>query len=137
MKTPLPRHLALLLTLLSLLCAGFLQGLPYVRCSLDGTLHFVACCQAAHWEDGQAFDEPSCCEHLERPDLAPATSSPAPVPRMPLLAVVPPSWPAVVVRWRLLRVAPPAPVAERPPVRAGPEPPSMGRRLARLSRLLT
>jgi hypothetical protein len=131
----LHQRLFALLGLLSLLCAVLLQGRPYIRCTLDGTLHFATCCQAAHWDDGRAFDDASCCEQIERADLAPAApSSPSPpLPSPDAAPPLPPAFPALLA----LAAPPPAPLPERPPARAGPPPPPTARRLARLARLLS
>jgi hypothetical protein len=131
----LRQRLFAFLGLLSLLCAVLLQGRPYIRCTLDGTLHFVACCQAARWDDGRAFDDASCCELIERADLAPA-ASPSPSLPLPLPDAAPPL-PPVLPALLALAAPPPAPLPGRPPARAGPSPPSTARRLARLARLLS
>lgn len=124
------------LGLLSILAVVVLRGQPYIYCTFDHLLHFTTCCQTAHWEDGQAFDEPVCCENQPRADLASA-AIPTPLLLSFGVASLPPSFDPlptfVLLRWV---AAPVAPHAIRPPARA-PPPLSTARRLARLSRLLT
>lgn len=126
---------AALLSLIALLLAAVMQGRGYVRCAMDGSLHLVACCQVAPWLDGQAFDDPACCEQLTNPSLAPAGPRVSPLLD---LAALPPALPLPGVRAPLPdRVVFPPPVAPPPPARAGPPPPPIARRLAALSRLLS
>lgn len=132
----LSARLSALLALVALLLAALLQGRPYVRCAMDGALHLVACCQVTAWQDGQAFDDPACCETLVHDAVAPSTP-PERLAPLALLALVPPA-PLVVPPAPLAWVAPPRPPrAEPPPSRAGPPPPPLAHRLARLSRLLS
>ncbi|MCU0656494.1 MAG: hypothetical protein MUF64_14970 [Polyangiaceae bacterium] len=137
MTSPLlRRRLIALVGLLAVLCAVLLRGQPYARCAVDGVLHFSACCQLTRWEDGQAFDDASCCTYQERPDLAPAFPG---GPSLDLTAALPPpGGPALrALSPPLARAAPPpTPAPGRPPARA-PPPPPLARRLALLARLLS
>jgi hypothetical protein len=130
----LRQHLIALVGLLAVLCAVLLRGQPYAGCAVDGVLHFSACCQLTRWEDGQAFDDASCCTYQERPDLAPAFPSPP----QPDRGAPPPGGPALLALSPPLALAapPPPPAPGRPPARA-PPPPPLARRLALLARLLS
>jgi hypothetical protein len=121
------------LALLTLLLAALMQGRSYVSCAMDGALHLVACCQVAPWQDGLAFDEPSCCEGHQNPTLAPAlTRAPAPLDGAPpAVALPPPAPPAPPLPSQTCALAPDA----APPQARGPPAPPTAVRLARLSRL--
>ncbi len=134
-------RLAALLALVALVAAMMAQRFDSVRCAMTGALHWAACCQvAAGSDEGPSFDEPACCEHLDHPALmaAPAAAPAVPVGLALLPAAVALAAPPWAVRPARSRRHEALLSARGPPARAGPRPPpSLARRLATLSVLLT